>query len=177
VLNSFILEQCSSYIIAQWSSPIRFFPLGAWACSHGCFIGSVSGWHIGFYLEVCLIHPQPFQVSDVYQVLISCCCLTWPNLMVIFQLVITLVNARRAWNFAKISCSIAFSNWAMFSWAVFWFADSSLIDSKPCNYVCLLSLLCMVLFEQPNLCHLNFLIRRMFGNGVMISILRCCDKI
>jgi hypothetical protein len=29
VLNSLILEQRSSYTIAQWSSPISFFPLGA----------------------------------------------------------------------------------------------------------------------------------------------------
>jgi hypothetical protein len=38
------------------------------ACkSCGCFIDSVSNWHIGFCLEVCLIHLQPSQVSDVYQ--------------------------------------------------------------------------------------------------------------
>jgi hypothetical protein len=32
------------------------------------------------------------------------------------------------------------------------------------------------LFGQPNLRHLKFLIERMFGNGVTISILRCRDE-
>jgi hypothetical protein len=30
----------------------------------------------------------------------------------------------------------------------FFILDSSLIDSKPCNYLCLLSLLCMVLVQM-----------------------------
>jgi hypothetical protein len=35
---------------------------------------------------------------------------------------------------------------------------------------------CMVLVRTTNLCHLKFLIGRLFGNGVTISILRCRDE-
>jgi hypothetical protein len=101
--------------------------------------------HIGFCLESCLIRPQPSQVSRCLPVLISCCGPTWPNLMVIFRFVLTLVNARRAWNYAKITCSVAFGSGAMLSCEVFWFANSFPVDSKPCDYLCLLSLLGMVL--------------------------------
>ena len=60
-----------------------------------------------FCLEVCLIHLQPSHVSGCLSVLVSCCCSTWPDLMIIFHLVITLVDARRAWNLIKnllLSC-------------------------------------------------------------------------
>jgi hypothetical protein len=102
-----------------------------------------------FTLEVCLIHPQPSQVSECLSVLISCCCSTWTNLLLIFYLVLTSVNTRRAWNLAKISCLVTFDNWAMFSCAMFWSMNSFPVDSKPCDYLCLLSLLVWRLFLQP----------------------------
>jgi hypothetical protein len=72
------------------------------ACkSCGCFIDSIFDWHIGFCLEVCLIHPQPSQVSGYLSVLISCYCSTWSNLMLINCLVVSLVDTRRAWNLSK----------------------------------------------------------------------------
>ena len=60
-----------------------------------------------FCLEVCLIHLQPSHVSGCLSVLVSCCCSTWSDLMIIFHLVITLVDARRVWNLNKnliLSC-------------------------------------------------------------------------
>jgi hypothetical protein len=60
-----------------------------------------------FAFEVCLSHLQPFQVSGCLSVLIPCCCPTWPDLMLIFHLVITLVDANRAWKLSKsplLSC-------------------------------------------------------------------------
>jgi hypothetical protein len=48
-------------------------------------------------------------------------------------------------DFTKISCSVTFDNWVRFSCAVFWSANSFPVDSKPCDYLCLLSLFCMVL--------------------------------
>jgi hypothetical protein len=72
-----------------------------------CFIDSISDWHIGFCLEVCLIHLQPSHVLGCLSVLISCCCPTWPDLMLIFHLLITLVDARHVWNLSKsplLSC-------------------------------------------------------------------------
>jgi hypothetical protein len=48
-------------------------------------------------------------------------------------------------DFTKISSSVTFSNWVMFSYVVFWSANSFPVDSKPCDYLCLLSLFCMVL--------------------------------
>ena len=58
-------------------------------------------------LESCLFCLQPSHVSGCLSVLVSCCCSTWPDLMIIFHLVITLVDARRAWNLNKnliLSC-------------------------------------------------------------------------
>jgi hypothetical protein len=112
-------------------------------------INSISDYIPVFALEVGLIHSQPSQVSGWLPVLISCCCLIWPNLVVIFQFVLTLVNARREWIQAKISCLVTFGNWAMFSCAMFWSVNSFPVDSKPCDYLCLLSLLVWRLFLQP----------------------------
>jgi hypothetical protein len=112
-------------------------------------IDSISDYISVFALEVGLIHSQPSQVSGWLPVLISCCCLIWPNLVVIFQFVLTLVNARHEWNQAKISCLVTFGNWAMFSCALFWSTNSFPVDSKPCDYLCLLSLLVWRLFLQP----------------------------
>jgi hypothetical protein len=64
-------------------------------------------------------------------------------------LVVFLVDARCAWNYAKISCSVSFGNGAMFSCEVFWSANNFPVDSKPCDYLCLLSLLVWRLFLQP----------------------------
>jgi hypothetical protein len=62
---------------------------------------------------------------------------------------LTFINARREWNQVKISCLVTFGNWAMFSYAMFWSANSFPVDSKPCDYLCLLSLLVWHLFLQP----------------------------
>jgi hypothetical protein len=64
-------------------------------------------------------------------------------------LVVSLVNARCAWNYAKISCLVTFDNWAMFSCEVFWSANSFPVDPKPCDYPCLLSLSSIMLVLQP----------------------------
>ena len=56
-----------------------------------------------FCLEVCLIHLQPSHVSGCLSVLISCCCPTWLDLMLIFPLVITLVDASHTWNLSTRS--------------------------------------------------------------------------
>jgi hypothetical protein len=63
--------------------------------------------------------------------------------------VASLVDARCAWNYVQITCSVAFGNGAMFSCAVLWSANSFPIDSKPCDYLYLLSLLVWRLFLQP----------------------------
>jgi hypothetical protein len=47
------------------------------------------------------------------------------------------------------SCLVACDNGAMFSCEVFWSANSFPVDSKPCDYLCLLSLLVWRLFLQP----------------------------
>jgi hypothetical protein len=60
-------------------------------------------------------------------VLILCCCPTWPNLMVIFHLIIILVNARRVWNLSKNPYPVAFDNWVMFSSAI-----CLIFGSPPC---------------------------------------------
>jgi hypothetical protein len=88
-------------------------------------IDSISDYISVFALEVGLIHSHPSQVSGWLSVLISCCCLIWPDLVVIFQFVLTLVNARPEWNQAKISCLVTFNNWA--TCAVFWSMDTSLL--------------------------------------------------
>jgi hypothetical protein len=49
----------------------------------------------------------------------------------------------------KIACPVAFGNGSMFSCEVFWSVNSFPIDSKPCDYLCLLSLLVWRLFLQP----------------------------
>ena len=65
----------------------------------------------------------------------------------------------------------------MFSCAVFWPSDRLLVDSKPCDYLCLLALLLIVLAPtQPNLCHVRILVGCMFSNGATISDLRCHDE-
>jgi hypothetical protein len=69
--------------------------------------------------------------------------------LLINYLVVSLVNTRCAWNYAKIACPVAFGNGAMFSCEVFWSANSFPVDSKPCDYLCLLSLLVWRLFLQP----------------------------
>jgi hypothetical protein len=55
--------------------------------------------------------------------------------------VVSLVDARCAWNYAQIASSVAFGNGAMFSCEVFWSTNSFPIDFNPCDYLCLPSLL------------------------------------
>jgi hypothetical protein len=69
--------------------------------------------------------------------------------LLINYLVVSLVDARCVWNYAKIACSVTFGNGAMFSCEVFWSMNSFLVDSKPYDYLCLLSLLVWRLFSQP----------------------------
>jgi hypothetical protein len=68
--------------------------------------------------------------------------------LLINYLVVSLVDARCAWNYTKIVCSVAFGNRAMFSYEVCWSVNSFLVDSKPCDYLYLLSLLIWRLFSQ-----------------------------
>jgi hypothetical protein len=58
-------------------------------------------------------------------------------------------------DFTKISCLVTFGNWVMFSCVVFWSANSFPIDSKPCDYLCMLSLLYMVLVFTTQFCYLG----------------------
>ena len=56
-----------------------------------------------FCLEVCLIHLQPSHVLGCILVLISCCCPTWLDLVLVFPLVITLVDTSHTWNLSTRS--------------------------------------------------------------------------
>jgi hypothetical protein len=95
-----------------------------------------------------LPNPSPtFPSLGCLSVFISCCCPTWPDLMLIFHLIITLVDARCAWTWAGVSCSVVSSKWVVFPCAMFWSLDCFRVASKPCDYLCLLSLLCMVLIR------------------------------
>jgi len=52
-----------------------------------------------------------------------------------------------------------------------------LVDSWPCDYLCLLSLLRIVLAPmQPNLCHVRTLVGCRFNNGATISNIWCHDE-
>jgi hypothetical protein len=76
--------------------------------------------------------------------------------LLINYLVVSLVDARYPWNCAKISCLVALGKWAMFSCAMFWSANSFPVDSKPCDYPCLLSLSSIMLVLQPISATWNF---------------------
>jgi hypothetical protein len=66
--------------------------------------------------------------------------------LLINYLVVSLVDARCAWNYAKLACAVSFGNGAMFSCEVFWSMNSFPVDYKPCDYLCLRSLLVWRLF-------------------------------
>ena len=61
------------------------------------------------FLESRLFNLQLSQVSECLSVLISCCCSTRPNLILLFYLVISLVKTRHAWKiYVRVSCSVVF---------------------------------------------------------------------
>jgi hypothetical protein len=106
-------------------------------------------WHIGFRPWSLSNPSSTFPSLRMFISLDLILLINMLESLLINYLVVSLVDARWAWIYAKISCLVTFGNWAMFSCAMFWSANSFSVDSKPCDYLCLLSFLVWCLFLQP----------------------------
>jgi hypothetical protein len=133
--------------------------------------------HIGF-LPWNLLNPSPtFSVSRCLSVLISCCCPTWMNLLLIFYLAGTPLGGRKSYvEFKQESLaqlSLAFARCSL----VLYF-DLRIIFVLILNLVTTLLAIppCMALVLTTHWCHLKFHFRCAFSNGVISSRWWCRDE-